>query len=104
VPSKSASWLSLVPKIAILTLIGDIMTTVTAMPSINGQYAVEKPAGISLLALLMVVSILSLIIGSIAGLTQPRIKRLLAYSGILNVGFILLSIALQSDSGSFNGQ
>lgn len=107
VPSKSASWLSLVPKIAIITLIGCVFGA-----SINGQIATDNEFtsestssfAASLLILLMFVSILSLIIGSIAGLTQPRIKRLLAYSGILNVGFILLSIALQSDSGSFNGQ
>lgn len=55
------------------------------------------------LPLLFLISVLSLVIGSIAGLTQPRIKRLLAYSGVLNVGFILLSIALQAEMGYLNG-
>ena len=38
-------------------------------------------------------SLLSLIIGTVVGLTQFRIKRLLAYSTISHVGFILLSLS-----------
>lgn len=37
-------------------------------------------------------SLLSLIIGTVVGLTQFRIKRLLAYSTISHVGFILLAV------------
>jgi hypothetical protein len=45
---------------------------------------------------LLVSSLLSLIIGSIVGLTQFRIKRLLAYSTISHVGFILLALNINS--------
>ena len=38
----------------------------------------------------------SLIIGSVLGLTQFRIKRLFAYSTISHVGFILLALAINS--------
>lgn len=38
----------------------------------------------------------SLIIGSVLGLTQFRIKRLFAYSTISHVGFILLSLSVNS--------
>ena len=41
-------------------------------------------------------SLLSLIIGSVLGLTQFRIKRLLAYSTISHVGFILLALSINS--------
>src|ERR1700761_3335866 len=41
-------------------------------------------------------SLLSLLIGSILGLTQFRIKRLLAYSTISHVGFILLALGIDS--------
>lgn len=41
-------------------------------------------------------SFLSLIIGSILGLTQFRIKRLLAYSTISHLGFILLALSISS--------
>jgi len=41
-------------------------------------------------------SLLSLIIGSVLGLTQFRIKRLFAYSTISHVGFILLALSINS--------
>jgi len=45
---------------------------------------------------LLLSSLLSLIIGSILGLTQFRIKRLFAYSTISHVGFILLALSINS--------
>ena len=45
---------------------------------------------------LLVSSLFSLIIGTIVGLTQFRIKRLLAYSTISHVGFILLALSINS--------
>ena len=45
---------------------------------------------------LLLSSLLSLIIGSVLGLTQFRIKRLFAYSTISHVGFILLALSVQS--------
>jgi len=45
---------------------------------------------------LLASSLLSLIIGTIVGLTQFRIKRLFAYSTISHVGFILLALSISS--------
>jgi NADH-ubiquinone oxidoreductase chain 2 len=45
---------------------------------------------------LIISSFLSLIIGTVVGLTQFRIKRLLAYSTISHVGFILLALSVSS--------
>ena len=45
---------------------------------------------------LLLSSLLSLIIGSVLGLTQFRIKRLFAYSTINHVGFILLALSVNS--------
>lgn len=45
---------------------------------------------------LLVSSLLSLIIGTVLGLTQFRIKRLLAYSTISHLGFILLALTISS--------
>ena len=45
---------------------------------------------------LLVSSLLSLIIGTIVGLTQFRIKRLYAYSTISHVGFILLALSINN--------
>ena len=41
-------------------------------------------------------SLFSLIIGTVVGLTQFRIKRLLAYSTVSHVGFILLALGISS--------
>jgi NADH-ubiquinone oxidoreductase chain 2 len=45
---------------------------------------------------LLMSSFFSLIIGTVVGLTQFRIKRLLAYSTISHVGFILLALSISS--------
>jgi len=45
---------------------------------------------------LLVSSLLSLIIGTVLGLTQFRVKRLFAYSTISHVGFILLALSINS--------
>jgi NADH-ubiquinone oxidoreductase chain 2 len=47
--------------------------------------------------LLLISSLLSLLIGSIVGLAQTRIKRLLAYSTISHIGFILLALAINTE-------
>jgi NADH-ubiquinone oxidoreductase chain 2 len=45
---------------------------------------------------LLVSSLFSLVIGTVVGLTQFRIKRLFAYSTISHVGFILLALSINS--------
>jgi NADH-ubiquinone oxidoreductase chain 2 len=44
--------------------------------------------------LLLICSLLSLIIGTIAGLSQIKIKRLLAFSSVSHVGFLLLALGI----------
>jgi NADH-ubiquinone oxidoreductase chain 2 len=48
-------------------------------------------------SLLLMSSLLSLILGTIVGLAQIKIKRLLAYSTISHVGFILLALAISTE-------
>jgi len=47
--------------------------------------------------LFLISSILSLIIGTVVGLAQTRIKRLFAYSTISHIGFILLALAINTE-------
>ena len=49
--------------------------------------------------MLMVVAVLSLVIGNVVAIAQSNIKRMLAYSTIAHVGFILLSIFTGTDQG-----
>ncbi|CAG8667688.1 2047_t:CDS:10, partial [Funneliformis caledonium] len=47
----------------------------------------------------LVSALLSLVIGGLLGLAQYRIKRLLAYSTISHMGFILLALAIHTQEG-----
>jgi NADH-quinone oxidoreductase subunit N len=48
---------------------------------------------------LLVLAVLSVAVGSLVGVVQTNLKRLLAYSTIANVGFILLAILTGSSTG-----
>jgi NADH-ubiquinone oxidoreductase chain 2 len=61
-----------------------------------GTYVSKEDVSVGLLTLLFVSSALSLIIGTVLGLAQTKIKRLLAYSTISHIGFILLALGVQS--------
>ncbi len=50
-------------------------------------------------SLLIMISILSLIVGAVITLVQDNLKRLLAYSGIGHVGFLLLGIIAANPDG-----
>jgi len=47
--------------------------------------------------LLLISSLFSLIIGTVVGLAQTKIKRLLAYSTISHIGFMLLALAINTE-------
>jgi NADH-ubiquinone oxidoreductase chain 2 len=47
--------------------------------------------------LLLISSLLSLIVGTVVGLAQYRMKRLFAYSTISHVGFLLLALGINSE-------
>lgn len=48
--------------------------------------------------LILLTSLLSLIIGTVVGLSQVKIKRLLTFSTISHVGFLLLTLSLNTES------
>jgi len=88
------------------------LTTVDSIPSflpIEGLASLSNTISASLApvavviglpvlkTLLLISSILSLIIGSLLGLAQIRIKRLLAYSTISHIGFLLLALAVNTE-------
>ena len=49
--------------------------------------------------MVMVVAVLSLLVGNIVAIAQTNIKRMLAYSTIAHVGFILLAVFCGTDQG-----
>jgi NADH-quinone oxidoreductase subunit N len=61
------------------------------------------PVRVDWVTLIAVVAVLSLTIGVLAALTQSNVKRLLAYSSIAQVGYILLGfVASVNPDGSLN--
>lgn len=89
-PTIVTIWLTIMPKISILILILEIFTQIT------GASVLESLGLNSIKLLLLISSLFSLIIGTVVGLTQIKIKRLLAYSTISHIGFILLALAINS--------
>nr|UEP17228.1 NADH dehydrogenase subunit 2 [Lactarius zonarius] len=97
------TWLTIIPKISILLILFEIQTHINLIENINiilelnplndlinNNYLWSKN-------LLLISSLLSLLIGTILGLAQSKLKRLLAYSTISHVGFILLALAVNSE-------
>jgi len=74
---------------AFVTFIAKVSIFVFFMQLIN---VIEN--NYSLTFMILMCSLLSLIVGTVLGLTQYRIKRLLAYSSISHIGFILLALSL----------
>ena len=115
-PTLVTIWLTIMPKIAILLfllelasgLLGNISfisnsisETQTFELSETIQYLLNI-SGLDLMTqglqnLLLLSSLLSLIIGTIVGLAQTRIKRLLAYSTISHIGFMLLALCINTE-------
>jgi NADH-quinone oxidoreductase subunit N len=75
------------PKIAALALLFRIL-----VDGLGGLH--EVWAG-----MIMVVAVLSLVIGNVVAIAQTNIKRMLGYSAIAHVGFILLAVFTGSSEG-----
>jgi NADH-ubiquinone oxidoreductase chain 2 len=89
VPTMVTTWLAVMPKISIFVLLLTLHSLTEGVGLSFGDITVNVWQ-----ALLLVCSLLSLIIGTVVGLAQFRIKRLLSYSTISHVGFMLLALAV----------
>ena len=108
-PTIITIWLTIMPKISILIFLLEIFTQITSvspiivnLESMVGGLAVNNISlpglGLNTIKnLLLISSLFSLIIGTVVGLAQTKIKRLLAYSTISHIGFILLALAVNSE-------
>ena len=99
-PTIVTIWLTIMPKIAILILLLDLFIGSTSWANTLNNFNIEFNTIQSyevLKNLLLVSSLFSLIIGTVVGLAQSKIKRLLAYSTISHIGFLLLALAINSE-------
>jgi NADH-ubiquinone oxidoreductase chain 2 len=114
-PTIVTIWLTIMPKISILIILLEAFgqTQIGLLENISShnlqlnliELYNESLSHINLYEnitnvlkiLLLISSLLSLIIGTVVGLAQTKIKRLLAYSTISHIGFILLALVINTE-------
>jgi len=87
IPTIVTTFVAIIAKISILTLLLQLVHYTNSI-YITTEYSWTSS--------LLLSSLLSLIIGTVLGLTQFRIKRLFAYSTISHLGFMLLALTINS--------
>lgn len=87
-PTPVVAFFSSAPKFASLVVFANVMFTLFGTVIDQWQIIIAIIAGLSML------------VGSLGGLTQNNIKRLLAYSSIANVGYALIAIAAGATFGA----
>ena len=86
-PTPVTALFAVAPKIAAMSLLVSVLM---------GPF---KPLFAQWQQIIVVASVLSMALGAFAALRQQNIKRLMAYSSIGNVGYILLGLASGSEKG-----
>ena len=95
IPTIVTTFVAVFAKISILILLLELVYYTTNLFQ-NDVQSESSLVNISWTFTLLLSSLLSLIIGSVLGLTQFRVKRLYAYSTISHIGFILLALSINS--------
>lgn len=88
-PISAVTYFAVAQKIGILIVLINFVTLVL------GDYV-----SISV-DLIKIAAVLSIFVGSLGAMMQFSLKRLMAYSTILNVGYVLIAISLHSDDGMY---
>jgi NADH-quinone oxidoreductase subunit N len=86
-PTPVTALFAVAPKIAAMSLLVSVLM---------GPF---KPLFVQWQQIVVVASVLSMALGAFAALRQQNIKRLMAYSSIGNVGYILLGLAAGTEKG-----
>ena len=95
IPTIVTTFVAIFAKISIFILLLELVHYTTNLLNVNNNLEnLNNHSNFYWTFTLLISSLLSLIIGSILGLIQFRIKRLYAYSTISHVGFILLALSI----------
>lgn len=86
-PTPITAFMSVAPKVAGFAILMRVL--VDALPALQGDY----------ITILSWMAVLSLAVGNIAAIAQRNIKRMLAYSTIGHVGFVLLGLIAATPDG-----
>jgi NADH-ubiquinone oxidoreductase chain 2 len=115
-PTNVTIWLTIMPKLSIILLLLELEMGISlnlSQPLIvesagsfanlfDSYFQVNIINGLNnvLKNIFLLSSLLSLIIGTVVGLAQIRIKRLLAYSTVSHIGFLLLALAVSTEEST----
>ena len=91
IPTIVTTFVAIIAKISIFVFLLEIIYYTS-----NSFLGYSQGQSLNWTSGLLISSLLSLIIGTVVGLTQFRIKRLFAYSTISHVGFILLALSIST--------
>ncbi len=86
-PTPVTAFLAVAPKVAAMALI--IRVLFDPFGALIGQWQ----------QVVIAISIASMVLGSFAAINQSNIKRLMAYSSIAHMGFVLVGVAAGNESG-----
>ena len=87
-PTPVAAWLSVAPKAATMLVIARIFTALT--PTLRANRWMTMIAALA---------ILSMVVGNVVAIAQRDLKRMLAYSGIAHVGYMMIALMTLRDDG-----
>ena len=88
-PISSVSYFAVAQKLGMLVVL------ICVLDEVIGDYT---PISVDLIK---IVAIISMIVGALGAIRQKSLKRLMAYSTILNVGYVLIGICLHSPYGNY---
>lgn len=103
VPTIITSWVSTTPKVGILVFLLNFSFIITGYDTTWYSNTAETVGSLfttyskPFQTLLLVSAVLSFIVGSIVGLSQVKIKRLLTFSAINHIGFLLLALSVSTE-------
>jgi NADH-quinone oxidoreductase subunit N len=86
-PTAVTQFISTAPKLAAFAMLMRIL--VDGLPSLQPQWH----------DIITILAVLSIIIGNVVAIAQTNIKRMLAYSGISHIGFLLMGVLAASAAG-----
>ncbi|PRP61386.1 NADH:ubiquinone oxidoreductase subunit N, partial [Bacillus halotolerans] len=86
-PTAVTAFVSTAPKIAAFGLM--LRLLLEGLPSLQGQWQ----------QMLIILAVVSLFVGNFLAIAQSNIKRMLAYSTISHIGFVLLAFAAGTTDG-----
>jgi len=86
-PTPITAFFAVSPKVAALALF--VRTMISAFPDATEEWG----------QIIVFISILSMVLGSVAAIGQNNIKRLMAYSSIGHMGFALVGLAAGTEAG-----